>query len=495
MNGRATSRSVLRAAWQQYRNVSGMGFLYVLGGVLTVGLLAVAVWVPSGGLLAKILGLSVLSVFVLCAWTLLVSTLLLQNHPHVARLVPGHMAALRRVLTGAWLLFTGLVAIIGWGFGHGLAAAVGAGLGLLLWAWILRAPLFALLCAFVVAGCSFWAANHAYVLTHSSAWKVVEKHPEAVVAGVLVATLTVAALTVGGLFQAGGARHVANYRARVRMLAAQFGAGMTQEQWRGVGGLGAVLAYLPDLLYRRSLKRSCELGGGTVLDRAALGLGPTLHWTGQVGFLVFLGVFWAVLSLPMTGFGTLSAASQTSVNSGIAYGSAFFAIGVAMRSSAAMYATRREQALLMLLPGMPRGGVLNRQLALRLLALFLGSWTMTIVVVLAVTSRLVGTADWPVIVAFAVLPAGIPLWRDWSRAPPPTAGSSNLPLLIVMLLAPCGIALQVWQALSIWLVAAVFTGVALVLLAWRWRVLSNAPSAFPVGRLHEEGALRSARSE
>ena len=505
MNSQATWRSVLRAAGQQYRNQSGMGFLYGLVGVLAVGLLALAAWspVPGSGLVVALLAIGVLGMIMVGAWFALVANLLLQNHPHVARLVPGHVATLRRAFAVAWLLLTGVAvagiwmllatvgAKLGWSVGAGILAADGAGLVLLIVAWATRGTLIGMLVAIAFAASTYWMDTAVASIARASMCAVVQASPAAAVSGAVIALLAAAALTTRMLFQTGGNRHEANYRLRLWFRAAQSGGGLTQEQWRAVSGVGAALVYLPGRLYRRSLQQGREQREGSVLARATLGLGPALHWTGLLGDLMLAGVLWVPLTL-WSIYGSTQSKGVFAIDYGVAVGAAFFALGVVTRARAALYATRREQALLMLLPGMPRGGLLNRQLALRLLAAFAGSWIAGIVVVLAVVPRLAETASWPVVIAFAALPTCVLLWQDWSRARPPTAGSAVLPILVAALPAGCVIALQVWLGIGIWPFALCFAVAMLVLLASRWRVLSDAPSAFPLGRLHHV-ALPSAK--
>jgi len=162
------------------------------------------------------------------------------------------------------------------------------------------------------------------------------------------------------------------------------------------------------------------------------------------------------------------------------------AIGIAvvlptLSSRSALYSTRREQALLMLLPGMPRGAALNQRLARRQMLQFLVSWA-----VVAVLMRLIldDSNAAKVVHGYVVcwLPAGLLLWRDWSRLPRPTAVKTMMPVLGSMLGLGLSSATMLWLKWSPDLLLVVVALTTLALGAWRWQRLARYPQAFPVSR-------------
>jgi hypothetical protein len=220
---------------------------------------------------------------------------------------------------------------------------------------------------------------------------------------------------------------------------------------------------------------------GAVFPRALLGLGPTIHWTGQLGqLLAFGGVASAVMLVlwqASAGTNSIPVAAW-----GLSAGMLTFAVNVALQARAAIHGTRREQALMMLLPGMPRGRALNTALARRLSVQFICSWALAVVACTAIVPLGTQESGWFAIYAAGCLPIGALLWTDWSRARAPTAISRVAPLLVVMPLTLGAMAAQAWMGVAAWISVLGFVVAAVLLVAWRaWR-LRDAPSAFPAGR-------------
>ena len=102
---RRQAAAQLRAPWQWRRND---GLLWALGlyglvllPLLVLPSLAALVWLPWPGAWAAVAVLAGLGLVLL--WGQQVSALLRLDHPHTARLVPGHADALRRTALGLWL--------------------------------------------------------------------------------------------------------------------------------------------------------------------------------------------------------------------------------------------------------------------------------------------------------------------------------------------------------------------------------------------------------
>jgi len=147
-----------------------------------------------------------------------------------------------------------------------------------------------------------------------------------------------------------------------------------------------------------------------------------------------------------------------------------------------LWHTRREQALLVLLPGMPRGAPLNRAVAFVQLRHFLLAW-------LATTLLLVGLltlAGMPSLLSLSIaaLPLGI---LNLTHAPAamraPTPWTTSRPMLGFLLAYSLLWALCAFVNSLAWPLMAASLVLSAALLARRWRTLSQAPSALPAGRL------------
>jgi hypothetical protein len=223
---------------------------------------------------------------------------------------------------------------------------------------------------------------------------------------------------------------------------------------------------------------SHERGG--ILQRALLLLGPGVHWTGYVGMALFIAA--PMLLLICFGLSYLEPGQlPDSAMFGISVGFGMVAIGVLQQAPTALHQTRREQALLMLVPGMPRGHTLNRQLARALALQFIGTWLGCAVVLLALASWLRVDPISAIAVPLGALPLLGLLWCDWSRQPAPspalamrTALFAAAGGLAVFALAHVGMRLPVLGTITL--------ALTLVIVAWRrWR-LRLWPQAWPTGR-------------
>jgi hypothetical protein len=156
----------------------------------------------------------------------------------------------------------------------------------------------------------------------------------------------------------------------------------------------------------------------------------------------------------------------------------------------ALDASRREQALVALLPGVPAGAALNRLLVTRLSFCYL-----TVVLMMPIALGVIGAVlTWAqvplrwsdlhpkiVVAPLVCLPLTGLLWKDWSRAKPLT----RLHDTVAIHGLPMGVAAAVvwfggWTSLL--LTAAVSVLATGLWCAWRWRQLETLPSALPAGR-------------
>jgi hypothetical protein len=473
MNAAAPWTRVLLAPWQQRRNQGSMwlfGLLLVVVGLIVLGVAAI---LPARA--AAVLVVVVLSVPLFGGWSLLVLGLLHQNHPNTARLVPGQLRTLRCVLFVAWLVLTLLAALVGWAFGHPWSLAAGAALLLLLLMWVVRFPVLGLFLSPALALSVQWV--HAPVV--EAALRSFSEAGQGLALTAIPALLAGASASSFLLLQGGGAKHAQAYGRRAKQLAALRTGGGSPAFWRAGGSvLGRWFGNSAASVYQPWLAHVSTRRTGAVLPRALLALGPTIHWTGLVGLLPGLG---AVVAVVMFILWQIDAATDSVAAWGLSIGVLTFAVNAAIQARAAIHATRREQALMMLLPGMPRGRALNRALAQHLSLQFIISWALG-VLVCALLFPLREQLAWFAIYAAACLPLGALLWTDWSRVKAPTAASAVAPLLLVMLLALVAIALQAWAGVPAWACVLVFVAAAVLLMARRAQRVTDAPSAFPAGR-------------
>lgn len=181
----------------------------------------------------------------------------------------------------------------------------------------------------------------------------------------------------------------------------------------------------------------------SVMARLAVVLHGPQHWVLQVGVLV---------------------AAQLAVVAGLP-----------------LWASRREQAVLMLLPGVPQGAALNRALARQQIAHLLITVSVTLPALLALAWW--GQTLQVCAIYSAVLPVTALVWRDASRMREPSPALAFVPYLIVMVLGVTSMLLLRWQPGWLWPWALGMVLLAATLLRWRWRRVSQWPQALPAGRL------------
>lgn len=156
--------------------------------------------------------------------------------------------------------------------------------------------------------------------------------------------------------------------------------------------------------------------------------------------------------------------------------------------SEGMFRRRREQALLMLLPGMPRGAALNRQLALRAWLQMLMPWVAGMLIIALHdgaqerVQRELFHGSW-IPGAMLLTPSLVVMaWRDWARQRAWTLGRQQLALAPMF---AAGYFIGTWLQEAhwpwwAWLALGLLP--ALALAAWRWHRLSRWPAAWPAGR-------------
>jgi len=442
--------------------------------------LLIAWWQPQR---VATVALVSLAVALQVLWITQFASLRRQNHPISARLVPGHLLRLREQLVASFLLLAGLSGLLlGLRFGHTLAWTLGAGVLMLATATMSRWPLLWALFGLMPLNVflpSSWAPL---------AWLrqlAVEAYLRQPLLLAMAALLLLPWLLCLHL-ESGGSAHFRSYargeRWRQAMRQASQGGSLTRYQ----GPISQWFAQKFSWPYRAWMQHLLAVAVPTersVLARAELVLGASTHWTAQLATLLIFGLCFALsLLVAYFGFGVEAWDLRAKAGTGLSIGAMSAAISPVLARRVALHASRREQALLMLVPGMPRGAVLNQRLARRQMLHFCGAWLGGALLLFCATvdTRVAGPA---LGFALACLPSGLLLWRDWSRLPQPGGSSQSLPVLLLLGAGGAMAALMQWVRPSPWLVVLLVLGFSLALGTGLWRRLARYPQAFPVGRL------------
>jgi hypothetical protein len=241
--------------------------------------------------------------------------------------------------------------------------------------------------------------------------------------------------------------------------------------------------------YAWRMRRLLARRDSPVMARVLLGIGPATHWTTL--FFQFSGalLFGTVLCAVVSRF--LAAEARAAI---CAYGAMFVLILLsppAVQQLHRVWQTRREQALLALLPGVARGPVLNRWLGWQM------SWPFLLMSVggLAVAGVLAGLAEaiqpgsvektlGGMVSCFAValLPLVACQWRDWARMPEPATLAIVGPVMLQMGLVMLAFGLHTRFDVGYVTMGVDFALVSLAWCRWRWWRTGSEPTALPIGR-------------
>lgn len=486
---------MLRAPWQWLRN-DGRGWaalVYAALAGLLVGVLLLALMFWGSGGLAKILLGVFAAIGLLAAWALQFSALLRLDHPHAARFVVGHGRALRAAALGLWLGMVAFVAVValvaalalgqpGGSQAPALVAAMMAGAALLFtamalrwrWLWVMLFLPFPVFDQPAVRAAL--APVVAFVQAHWQAQPVMWT----------LLTLLAMAAGLAELFGKGDSAHARAYarRENLRKIASDVAVGQkpilaAYGRWGEVLGApfqSLVDAWLAHVIHRASPKR------GSVMARAELVLHGAHHWVREVpGAVMGQLVGLAALILLSRWASGHSAALTEGGYVGLSIGLAIMAIAPLLTLPRALWFSRREQALLLLLPGMPRGTALNQALARQQLKHYLLTWSAVLPAFAAVAYWGQAAHGWAFV--GAALPMSALLWRDASRLRAPGSVMVLAPYLLTLALGLAFMLFLRWHPAMLlpWAVGVVLLTSAL--LAWRWRKLSQWPQALPAGRL------------
>lgn len=466
-----------RQAWQHRKS---KGEIWLFWSLLAMPLLAVPLLLRYGSFFGApdlgwriAVGAGIGGPYVLllmACWVFFLQNLILQNNPLNSHLVPALHARLLRLGTLACLLSTLPAALL-------LALAYGHFLQF----WLI---ITLLLLAYTHLFSSIWALAAYVVLWYfrqqvqAGSAKLWDASPDSAILWLaLVAAVLLAGVSMRLLLKNGGERHWRQYKRFVHWEAAQNQSSAATRRWTQ---LPVSVQRWPGALYFLLLARALRSPKGSVRQLAA-GLGPGWHWS-SVGLSV------TVLALPLLLLGHVlqQYGTQPDLLALIAIILAtligMIPIIFIMQHVTVPYQTRREQQLMRLLPGMPDGKALNQALARQSLAGFARVWLLCAVLALLTAPLLAHLFDasllWQVLALECLLPAY--LLRDYARqrAPLPTF---VMWLWIQSALVP-GLVLWAQRHLNmpLWLLLVGCGGIGAGLLAWRWRRLSAAPSAFAV---------------
>ncbi|MBB2483668.1 hypothetical protein H5407_00350 [Mitsuaria sp. WAJ17] len=380
MNGYLAPTSLLLAApWRWRLNQTPARLLW--GGVLGLGsLLGLLAWTKGWPTALFATGLAG-AVLLVVGWMLTLSGLRRQNHPHLARLVPGHVQRLRLAVLLLWgLPVLAAGALAAWLRVDVWTTVLLAALGLSLLTALVRWPLSIVLVAFAPPALVPLLQGSALAQGLVRAWVAVWQAGPAWLCLPLLAGL---ALFQMDLMGKGDAAHVRRYEQMLRLLASmQDGAGGFNPRHQGRWGLR--MMWLFSMLNRWYMARLIRHSRPTlrhVLARLELPLYGSAHWTLVVGSmmvvlpLIALGAALLLLLVPdmippgrslgqIAWTWPLMALGQLCM--GMMMGT-LFSLGTALQRS------RREQALLVLLPGLPQQpGRLRARLLARQAWLMLG---------------------------------------------------------------------------------------------------------------------------
>jgi len=489
MNAASRTSQILLAPWRQ-RNLALRWPRRLLwsGALLTV--IAVIALLPSAQRGLAIAGM--LDATLQLLWAMLVPSLLEQNHPTLARLVPGHLDRLRRTALAAWAACAGLGSLLLW-----LALPVAVSLPALLPALLLA---HAALGVYLFWAMRFWPLwflawllpatfNALHLSRHLQAlWVALGQcWQEQSTLMTLLGLSLLAGLLAKGL-DAGHAAHRRRYDATQRMRLAmrgQFAAAVTADSNPWGRAVPRRLS-LPDhaiAAWLRHLLAQANTTPRSVMSRAEVVLHGPHHWLRQgVSTLLVLMVVATCFAAVLAFIDPQFSVHWRSGAFGMAIGLMSMGINPAFMLPAMLWHSRREQALLRLLPGMPQGQALNRAVARLQLRHTLTAWLLCTLA----QGLLAWVAGYPaaLVLAMAALPVCVawPLPAPaWLRAP--GGLQAIVPFAAYLLLVAALMGLHRGLELPLWTLAVLSIGLSLFVGGWRWRRLLAAPAALPAGRL------------
>lgn len=480
-------RPILLCAWQQHRNLGSRWLLPVLallclGALLTLGL--AVDWRA-----ALIAGQATSLLVLLALWGLLFSNLRRQNHPASAHLVPQHLQRLRATAVAVLLTFTALGSLIlSLSTGQPLAWALGLACLMLAIAACLRWPRLWFLIWLLPTPYWLWPRSAVWPWLKQGLLSWYTQQP----ASLAAAALILLPWLLSRMLQGGGNSHIKNYQVQDKLRRAmqeQMRGGMVTPKALPPGGFWLMRLFSwPRPLWTAYLLSRANVGTRSMMARLDLVTLGNVHWASALGaFSIIFGVAAAIIGITQALYGYDWRLFFGHSNAGLHVGIISMAISPLFGLAGSLYGSRREQALLMLLPHMPRGKALNAAMSRRLLIQFGLQWLIALALIQGVLRAT--PADFAghfsgLHILLVVLPMGSLLLRNWARQAQPSGNWAALAFIATGVCSGAIAGLQGWLELSLWpfAIASVLLTLGLVYARWQRWVLGG-PQAMPVGRL------------
>lgn len=481
MSAASRQSQVLLAFWRQRDLSAPLGRRLVMALVVLIcmtGLIALppeAGWLLVAGMLLLV-GLGV--------WLAVCGSLQEQNQPAAARLVPGHLRALRRAALLGWALCTALSTLLLWAvfppgaagplllLSCGFIAVFLLWSSRMVWLWLLLTLLSPLLGAL---GGSLAPVGRAL----TALW---DEHTAAMLVAGLLAQAALVVLAFGTGDAGHRARHARQTLMRNAMRMQLDGRQASAAAWgRPIEWLTRPFGLAVDAWQRRLLARADNTAPGNVMARAAVVLHGAQHWMYQLMGIATLAVIVLIAFAAVSSYWQVPLKTFLPGAFGMGVAIASMGFNPAFALPTALWQSRREQALLCLLPGMPRGTPLSRAVAAGHLRSAAGAWLGTSLVLVALGSA--AGNRWLLCLPLAALPVmAVNLTRRSAAMRAPQVLTTMWPVLSFFALT--GVLYGLTQlGVPLALLAFAVPALSAALLAWRWRALGRAPAALPVGRL------------
>jgi hypothetical protein len=473
--------AVLKSAIQEQRNLGIQWLSWGLGLLAVVVGAAIAIFADSINLDKRFLliGLSTGMIFGVLGWMwwmYIVSNALRQSVTAVSRLVPAQRSAVAYALTLVWLLLCGgATAALSLVAGKGLVAWLICSVILSFYIAALRYPVswfIWVLCLVTPAlGLSTWFIT-AYEWVNTASNSLGQS-----IALVLLSLLLWCVVLITVLSR----RSVEQLRSSPFKLASI----------KGTGGWSTALRNpQQSFIFQRSelswvvnaWARASTRATAPLARRLSLSLG---HIFNPLAFAI--QAFFVVVVLIVI-FSVMSLHEKPSANLEqiLSMFCIIFIGGFLSTSVQALWQTRREQALMCLLPGVPRGQALNQLLFSMLIRRHIASSLISVAGIVVLLGLF--TSAWIEVLATAGMALLVIIFLcaysgliDYSSYKGPNGALMVLNMFGGMCL---------WQLLKLARDSGYLTPTAILTLlyaigifAWRWRVMSSAPQAWPTGRL------------
>lgn len=480
--------------WRGLRNGGQLRYIAMGAGA---GLLGIALaWRYTTVPLDFVLGMAT-AMLLMALWWTQIEGLLQQNRPMLARLVPGHTAALRRSLLAQWALHTATWTLLlhtrmGPDTPWALTALI-VGTGLVVLAWLVSQPLLWLPVSLLFFGAlSQWRRLKPAVLNGWETALTQLAEPAQALASLALAAVLLAAL-LRPLIGTGHAAHREHAERRDRQKAVsramQSGCGVpVKHQSSALRWLYRFIAAPWTALLARQLRPGVPAAS---MGRLNLLLAGHSHWARYVGMGTLIAICVVLpIALLMAWLPTRGGKSAfDAMRFGLCMGVFSVGLGPLMQLPVALISHRREQGLLMLAPGVPQGAAMRDAWCAYQLRQFILGWTLCTGLCMGLTVALGGPSALRYVAgcAAACLCLSPLVWRDWSRVRTEGPWLRNAQWSNLAVLGVGSIGGAVAEHLAAPPALSLLTGLALAVGAGAWararhRQSGRVGSPFPVGR-------------